>query len=263
MLDHDDIVGDLLDLLDELGIADDTIVVYSTDNGPHLNTWPDSGMTPFRNEKNSNWEGAYRVPCVVRWPGRIEPGTVLNGIVSHNDWFVTLLAAAGVPDIADQLKAGADLGGVDYRVHLDGHNQLPYLLGEQDESAAQHFFYVSDDGDLTALRFDNWKFVFMEQRCRGHVAGLGGALHRAAGPEDLQPAHRPLRAGRHHLEHLLRLAARPRLADDPGAGVRRQDGRDPRRVPAPRQEPASFRSTRCSPSCRPGSPARDPDAMIP
>jgi arylsulfatase A-like enzyme len=141
--------------------------VYSTDNGPHLNTWPDSGMTPFRNEKNSNWEGAYRVPCVVRWPGRIAPGTVLNGIVSHNDWFVTLLAAAGVPDIADRLKAGAELGGADYRVHLDGHDQLPYLLGEQDESPRRHFFYVSDDGDLTALRFDNWKFVFLEQRATG------------------------------------------------------------------------------------------------
>jgi arylsulfatase A-like enzyme len=167
MLYHDDIVGDLLDLLDELGIADDTIVVYSTDNGPHLNTWPDSGMTPFRNEKNSNWEGAYRVPCVVRWPGRIEPGTVLNGIVSHNDWFVTLLAAAGVPDIADQLKAGAELGGTSYRVHLDGHDQLRYLLGEEDQSPRKHFFYVSDDGDLTALRFDNWKLVFMEQRATG------------------------------------------------------------------------------------------------
>jgi len=167
MLDHDDIVGDLLDLLDELGLADDTIVMYSTDNGPHLNTWPDSAMTPFRNEKNSNWEGAYRVPAVVRWPGRFTPGTVLNGIVSHNDWFVTLLAAAGVDDIADRLKAGTEIGGTHYRVHLDGHNQLPYLTGEVDESPRKHFFYVSDDGDLTALRFDNWKIVFMEQRAEG------------------------------------------------------------------------------------------------
>jgi arylsulfatase A-like enzyme len=167
MLDHDDIVGDLLAVLDELGVADDTIVMYSTDNGPHMNTWPDAGMTPFRNEKNSNWEGAYRVPAVVRWPGRIPARTVLNGIVSHNDWFVTLLSAAGVPDIADQLRAGVDLSGTSYRVHLDGFDQLPYITGEVDESPRHYFFYVSDDGDLTAMRFDNWKFVFMEQRATG------------------------------------------------------------------------------------------------
>jgi arylsulfatase len=170
MLDHDDVVGDLLALLDELGLAEDTIVVYSTDNGPHMNSWPDAGMTPFRNEKNSNWEGAYRVPAVVRWPDKIEPGQVLNGIVSHNDWFVTLLAAAGTPDIADQLKVGADLSGTTYKVHLDGHNQLPYLTGEVAESPRQHFFYVSDDGDLTALRFDAWKMVFLEQRQQGTLA---------------------------------------------------------------------------------------------
>jgi arylsulfatase len=167
MLDDDDIVGDLLDLLDELGIADNTIVMYSTDNGPHMNTWPDAGMTPFRNEKNSNWEGAYRVPALVRWPGRIPAGTVLNGIVSHNDWFVTLLAAAGVPDIAERLRQGADLDGTQYTVHLDGHDQLPYITGEVDDSPRRHFFYVSDDGDLTALRFENWKIVFLEQRAPG------------------------------------------------------------------------------------------------
>jgi arylsulfatase A-like enzyme len=167
MLDHDDIVGDLLGTLDELGIAENTIVMYSTDNGPHMNSWPDAGMTPFRNEKNSNWEGAYRVPALVRWPGHIPAGTVLNGIVSHNDWFITLLAAAGVPDIADQLRAGTDLNGTSFKVHLDGHNQLPYITGETDASPRQHFFYVSDDGDLTALRFDNWKIVFMEQRVAG------------------------------------------------------------------------------------------------
>jgi arylsulfatase A-like enzyme len=167
MLDHDDIVGDLLSTLDELGIAENTIVMYSTDNGPHMNSWPDAGMTPFRNEKNSNWEGAYRVPALVRWPGHIPAGTVLNGIVSHNDWFITLLAAAGVPDIADQLRAGTDLNGTSFKVHLDGHNQLPYITGEIDASPRQHFFYVSDDGDLTALRYDNWKIVFMEQRVAG------------------------------------------------------------------------------------------------
>ena len=167
MLDHDDLVGDLLNLLDELGIAENTIVMYSTDNGPHMNSWPDAGMTPYRNEKNSNWEGAYRVPAMVRWPARIPAGSVLNGIISHNDWFVTLLSAAGAPDIADKLRGGTELGGTTYKVHLDGHDQLAYITGETDESPRQHFFYVSDDGDLTALRFDNWKFVFMEQRCPG------------------------------------------------------------------------------------------------
>ena len=166
---HDEIIGELLDALDRMGIADNTIVMYSTDNGPHMNSWPDAGMTPFRNEKNSNWEGAYRVPCIVRWPGKIEPGTVLNGIVSHNDWFVTLLAAAGNPDIADQLKEGTDLNGTTYRVHLDGHDQLGYITGQVDESPRTHFFYVSDDGDLTAMRYDNWKFVFLEQRATGTV----------------------------------------------------------------------------------------------
>jgi arylsulfatase len=167
MIDHDKLVGDLLGLLDELGIADNTIVMYSTDNGPHMNSWPDAGMTPFRGEKNSNWEGAYRVPSLVRWPGKIPAATVLNGIVSHNDWFPTLLAAAGVPDIVDQLKTGADLSGTTYKVHLDGHNQLGYLTGEHDNSPRNFFFYVSDDGDLTAVRFDNWKLVFLEQRATG------------------------------------------------------------------------------------------------
>ncbi|MFD7307492.1 arylsulfatase [Promicromonospora sp. NPDC059942] len=167
MLDHDDVVGSLLDELDALGIAENTIVIYSTDNGPHMNSWPDAGMTPFRNEKNSNWEGAYRVPAMVRWPGHIPAGTVLNGLFSHADWFVTLLAAAGEPVIADRLREGTDLGGTRYKVHLDGHDQLAYLTGESEKSAREHFFYVSDDGDLTALRFDNWKMVFLEQRAAG------------------------------------------------------------------------------------------------
>jgi len=167
MVEHDKRIGQMLDLLDELGIAEDTIVVYSTDNGVHMNTWPDGGMTPFRNEKNSNWEGAYRVPAAVRWPGHIEAGQVLNGIVSHNDWFVTFLAAAGEPDIAAKLKGGHDLNGTAYKVHLDGFNQLPYLTGEEEESPRQYFFYVTDDGDVSALRYDNWKFVFMEQRMPG------------------------------------------------------------------------------------------------
>ena len=167
MIDHDKLVGSMLDMLDDAGLTEDTIVLYSTDNGPHMNSWPDSGMTPFRSEKNSNWEGAYRVPAMVRWPGTIPSGRVLNGIMSHNDWFVTLLAAAGDSDIAGKLKAGHELGGTTYKVHLDGFNQLDYLMGEVDTSPRQYFFYVSDDGDLAALRYDNWKFVFLEQRATG------------------------------------------------------------------------------------------------
>ena len=167
MVEHDELIGEILDFLDDLGIADDTIVVYSTDNGPHLNTWPDSAMTPFRNEKNSMWEGAFRVPAMVRWPGKIEAGTVLNGIVSHADWFPTFLAAAGETDIIDKLKTGTELDGTTYKVHLDGHNQLDYLTGETDESPRISFFYVSDTGDLCAMRYDNWKFVFLEQRATG------------------------------------------------------------------------------------------------
>jgi arylsulfatase A-like enzyme len=167
MCDHDELVGELLNFLDEQGLAENTIVMYSTDNGPHMNSWPDAGMTPFRNEKNSNWEGAYRVPAMVRWPGHIPAGQVLNGIVSHNDWFVTLLAAAGDTDVADRLRAGSELSGTKFKVHLDGHNQLDYITGAVDDSPRKFFFYVNDDGDLTGLRYDNWKIVFLEQRETG------------------------------------------------------------------------------------------------
>jgi len=167
MIDHDKNVGTVLDKLDELGIADNTIVMYGTDNGPHMNTWPDSGMTPFRNEKNSNWEGAYRVPAMVRWPGRIKPSTVANGIMSHMDWLPTLLAAAGEPDIKEKLKKGHQAGAKTFKVHLDGYNFLPYLTGRAKESPRKDFFYFSDDGDLTAMRYDNWKVVFAQQRARG------------------------------------------------------------------------------------------------
>jgi arylsulfatase len=167
MIDHDKNVGTVLDKLDELGIADNTIVMYGTDNGPHMNAWPDAAMTPFRNEKNSNWEGAYRAPAMVRWPGHIKAGSVSNDIMSHLDWLPTLLAAAGDPDIKEKLKAGYKAGSKKFKVHLDGYNFLPYLTGEADDSPRQEFFYFSDDGDLTALRFDNWKVVFAQQRAEG------------------------------------------------------------------------------------------------
>jgi arylsulfatase len=167
MIDHDKQVGELLDLLDELGIADNTIVIYSTDNGPHMNTWPDGGMTPFRNEKNSNWEGAFRIPEMIRWPGKIPAGVVSNEIIQHHDWLPTLLAAAGEPDIVEKLKQGHQAGSRTYKVHIDGFNLLPYLTGQEAKSPRKGFFYFSDDGDLLGVRFDNWKIVFMEQRCTG------------------------------------------------------------------------------------------------
>jgi len=165
MVEHDMHVGKLLDKLDELGIADNTIVVYSTDNGVHMNTWPDAGMTPFRGEKNTNWEGGWRVPAMVRWPGKIAAGVVSNEIMHHMDWLPTLLAAAGVPDIKEQLKRGGVRAiGREYKVHLDGYNFLPHLTGETQKGPRQEIFYFSDDGDLTALRYNDWKLIFMEQR---------------------------------------------------------------------------------------------------
>ena len=155
MIDHDRNVGTVLDVLDELGIADDTIVIYSTDNGPHRSTWPDGGTTPFRSEKNTNWEGAFRVPEMIRWPGKIAAGSVSNEIIQHHDWLPTLLAAAGAPDVSDKLRKGYPIGDVEYKVHIDGFNLLPYLTGEVDVSPRRGFFYFSDDGDLVAMRFEN------------------------------------------------------------------------------------------------------------
>jgi arylsulfatase len=167
MIDHDKHVGLLLDTHDELGIAEDTIVIYSTDNGPHAHSWPDGATTPFRSEKNTNWEGAFRIPEMIRWPGKIPAGVVSNEIIQHHDWFPTFLAAAGEPDIIEKLKKGHKCGDKTFKVHLDAYNILPYLTGEVDESPRKGFIYFSDDGDVLGLRFDNWKVVFMEQRCEG------------------------------------------------------------------------------------------------
>jgi len=167
MVEHDMHIGLFLDKLDELGIADNTIVFYSTDNGPHMNTWPDAAMTPFRGEKNTNWEGAWRVPAMVRWPGKIEAGSWNNEVVHHMDWLPTFLAAAGEPDIKAKLMKGHDAIGRSYKVHLDGYDMLPMLTGETEEGPRSEIFYFSDDGDLTALRYDDWKLVFMEQRQAG------------------------------------------------------------------------------------------------
>jgi arylsulfatase len=156
----------MLDKLDELGIADDTIVMYSTDNGPHFNTWPDGAITPFRSEKNTNWEGAWRVPAFARWPGRFAPGSTLSGIVSHQDWLPTLLAAAGEPDVTAKLLAGHQAGDKYFRVHIDGLDMLSYFTGEEEKSPRSSFFYINDDGQLVAVRHNDWKLVFMEQRAK-------------------------------------------------------------------------------------------------
>ncbi len=167
MIEHDATIGEILKKLDELGIANNTIVIYTTDNGPHMNSWPDAAMTPFRSEKNTNWEGAYRVPCMIRWPGQIKPGSVSNDIISGLDWLPTLVAAAGDPDIKDKLLKGYTAGSKTFRNHLDGYNQLPYLTGKEEHSPRKEFFYFNDDGDLVAMRYENWKFVFSEQRAPG------------------------------------------------------------------------------------------------
>ena len=167
MIDHDKNVGQLLALLDELAIANDTFVFYSTDNGPHENSWPDAGTTPFRNEKNSNWEGAFRVPAMVRWPGHIKAGSVSNEIISHMDWLPTFLAMAGDPGITEKLLKGYQVGKKNFKIHLDGYNLLPYLTGQVTEGPRKEFFYFSDDGDLLGLRYDNWKLVFAQQRVEG------------------------------------------------------------------------------------------------
>jgi arylsulfatase len=167
MIDHDKHVGTVLDALDRLGLADNTFVMYSTDNGPHMNSWPDAAMTPFRSEKNTNWEGAYRVPCLVRWPGKIKPGVVSNQIVAHHDWMPTFVAMAGDPDVKAKLLRGDSIGDTTFKVHLDGENLVPYLTGQTERSPRQSFLYCNDDQQLTALRYDNWKIVFMEQRVPG------------------------------------------------------------------------------------------------
>jgi arylsulfatase len=168
MVEHDRHVGKFLAKLDELGIADNTIVFYSTDNGPHYNTWPDAAATPFRGEKNTNWEGGWRVPAMVRWPGKIQPARWSNQIVHHMDWLPTFLAAAGDPDIKEKLRLGGVKAiGRSYKVHLDGYNVLPLLTGETKEGPRNEIFYFSDDGDLTALRYRDWKLIFMEQRATG------------------------------------------------------------------------------------------------
>jgi arylsulfatase len=167
MVTHDEQVGQMLNKLEELGIAEDTIVMYSTDNGPENDTWPDGANTPFRSQKDTNYEGGWRVPCFIRWPGKIKAGTVLNGICSHIDMFPTLLAIAGDPNVTEKLLNGCTVGSKNFKVHLDGYNLVPYLTGEAKESPRKFIFYVSDDGDIMAIRVGDWKLTFAEQRAKG------------------------------------------------------------------------------------------------
>ncbi len=231
MVAHDENVGLMLKKLDDLGIADDTIVMYSTDNGVHYNTWPDAGITPFRSEKNTNWEGGWRVPAFVRWPGKFKAGTVVNGIVTHQDWLATFLAAAGEPDIKEKLLQGHKVGDRTYKVCIDGFNMLPYLQGEVKESPRNSFAYISDDGDILAIRVQDWKVVLMEQRAKQLQCWFEPFV-QAAHPEDVPPAARPLRARGRELQHLLGLVHLPRLPHVHDAGIRRGPDRELQEVPA-------------------------------
>jgi arylsulfatase len=166
ILETDGHVGQLLQLLDDLGVADNTIVVYTTDNGAEAFTWPDGGTTPFKGEKATNWEGAFRVPCLIRWPGAIEPGTIVNDICAHEDFIPTFAAAAGEPDLVAKLLVGHELNGETFKVHLDGNNLMPFFKREVKDSPREEFLYWSDDGDLMALRVRNWKIAFIEQHTK-------------------------------------------------------------------------------------------------
>ena len=199
MIEHDGDVGKLLKALDDLGIANNTILVYTTDNGPNQFSWPDAATTPFRSEKDTNWEGAFRVPAAVRWPGHIKPGEISTAMFSGLDWFPTLLAAAGDTTIKERLLKGADLGGTAFKVHLDGYNQLDYLTGKDKASPRRDFAYFDDDGDLVAYRRDDWKAVFAEQKKPGGFAVWYEPLTTYRIPKIFNLQDGPVRAGGHYL----------------------------------------------------------------
>ena len=232
MVDHDKNVGEMLDLLDNLGIAEDTFVQYSTDNGPHRNTWPDGAMTPFRSEKNTNWEGAFRIPLLVRWPGKIKAGSISNEIVQHHDWLPTFLAMAGAPDVVEKLKKGYKAIGRTYKNHIDGFNLLPYLTGKEKESPRKFFFYFSDDGDMLGMRYDNWKIVFMEQRLQGTLGVWAEPFVRLRLPKIFNLRTDPYEFAPIYFELVLRLDDPQRLLHLRGAGGRGAVRGDVQGVPA-------------------------------
>ena len=238
MVEHDGMVGEILDKIDELGITENTIVMYSTDNGAEVMTWPDGGTTPFRGEKNTNWEGGYRVPTLIRWPGVIEPGTINNGIFSHEDMLPTIMAAVGEPDIKEKLKTGGfEAIGRTYKSHLDGYNLLPHLKGEA-ETPRHEFVYWTDDGDIASLRYNQWKIVFMEQRSHGFdvwqdpftVLRFPKLLHLRADPFE-RADHEGMGYGQWRAERMFALAP----AQSYVAGYLKSFEEFP-----PRQSPGSF-----------------------
>ena len=240
MVEHDGHVGKLLKALDDLGIADNTIVLYTTDNGPHMNTWPDGAMTPFRSEKNTNWEGAFRVPCMIRWPGKIKAGAVSNEIVSGLDWLPTLLAAAGEPDIKEKLLKGHEAAGKTFKVHLDGYNQLPYLTGQVEKSPRRGVL-------LLQRRRRSRRAAVRELEGRVHGAagararcGSGPSRSRCFAAQALRPSCRPVRARGHHLQHLLRLVHRPALLIFAAAGRSRPSSWTTFKEFPPSQRAATF-----------------------
>ncbi len=238
MVEHDGHIGQMLKKLDDLGIAENTIVIWTTDNGAEVMSWPDGGTTPFRGEKNTNWEGGYRVPLVVRWPGVIKPGTEINEIVSHEDWLPTLLAAAGQPNVKESLLTGLTAGGATYKVHLDGYNLMPYFKGETKEWPRKEFIYWTDDGAPAGLRYDQWKLVFLEQRAEG-LEVWQDPLVELRFPKLFSCARDPFERGDRDGDRLQALAPRSRLP----AGAR-----------PGRTSPAGCRASRTSRRAR--SPAR-------
>ena len=230
MVEHDAMVGVVLAKLDELGIADNTIVMYSTDNGAEKFSWPDGGTSPFRNEKASNWEGAYRVPCAIRWPGVIEPGTVHNDIFSHEDMLPTLLAAAGVPDAKEQLLKGMPVGNKTFKVHLDGYDVTDALAGKS-PSPRKEFFYFSDEGSLVGLRYEQYKIVFAEQRSHSLDVWQDPFVELRF-PKLFNLRSDPVRGGRPREHRLPALAGRARLRAGAGPAVRRAVPEHVQGVPA-------------------------------
>ena len=240
MVVHDEQIGQMLDKLDELGIADNTIVMYSTDNGPENDTWPDGANTPFRGQKDTNWEGGWRVPCFIRWPGKIKPGSVLNGIVSHIDMFPTLLAAAGNPDVTKQLLKGCTVGGQE--IQCPSRRLQPDSLldrrGEGEPAKRHHVLQRRRRGHGGAGRRLQ---VQSGGAARQHDEAVGRAVREAAGAVHRQPASRPVRAGRIQLEHLLGLDGRSRASDvsDAGSGGASRS----RNSPSSRRGRSPLRST--------------------
>ena len=249
MVVHDEQIGMMLDKLDELGIADNTIVMYSTDNGPENDTWPDGATTPFRGQKDTNWEGGWRVPCFMRWPGKIKPDSVLNGIVSHIDMFPTLLAAAGNPDVTKQLLEGCTVGGKKFNVHLDGYNMIPYLTGQVKETPRPGIIYFSDDGEVIAVRVGDWKFNLAVQRANT-MRLWAEPFVKLRVPYIMSMRRDPFERAEYNSNTYLGLDGRSRASDVFDAGLR--GAADRRRSPSSRRGRNPLRSTwtRCWRRCR-------------